>query len=255
MLGPLLCPSLRDVAHLDVPRPPTLTQSGNLLIDALPNGARNAVFDTLERVKLPVRSTIYEQGGSVRHVYLPIDCVASVVKVMDDGTHIEVLTVGREGLTGAQALLDGATASSLTTIQIPGDAYRVELDAFSLLCERYPAVRKFAERYLSAQLDVMAQSIACNRLHSVNERCARWLMTIYDRIDRPEITLTHEMLATMLGVRRAGVSISAATLQAQGFISYSRGRFTVIDPRGLAGASCECYRAISEAFSPRRLAG
>jgi CRP-like cAMP-binding protein len=211
------------------------------------------VLDSLERVRLPLRTIIYQQAAPIRHIYFPIDCIVSVVKVMNDGTQIEVITIGREGLTGAQALLDSSSGGALTTVQIAGDAYRIPLDGFGMLCERYPAVRRFAERYLSAQLDAMAQSIACNRLHSVSERCARWLLTIYDRVERPEIGLTHEALATMLGVRRAGVSIAAAALQAQGLISYSRGRFSVLDPQGLAGVACECYGTIREAFSPSRL--
>ncbi|HWT07373.1 MAG TPA: Crp/Fnr family transcriptional regulator, partial [Xanthomonadales bacterium] len=152
------------------------------------------------------------------------------------------------------ALLDGATASQLTYCQVAGDAYRISFARFTELSERFPSLRGLAQRYLSAQLDVMAQSIACNRLHYVNERCARWLLMTHDRVGRSDFPLTHEVLATMLGVRRAGVSIAAAALQGTGAIRYTRGRFSVVDRGSLELAACECYRAINQAFERRRLA-
>jgi CRP-like cAMP-binding protein len=204
-------------------------------------------------VRVPLRTVIYEPGARIDQIYFPIDAVISVVSVLRNGAQIEVVTVGREGLTGAQALLDGATASSLTWCQVAGEAYRVPFEIFEDLCTQHSGLRKLVERYLSALLDVMAQSIACNRLHYVNERCARWLLMTHDRIGRDDFVLTHEALATMLGVRRAGVSIAAAALQSAGYISYARGRFTIVDPVGLQGAACECYTAINRAFARRRL--
>ena len=214
---------------------------------------RHAAGELLERLHVPVKTIVYEFGGPLDHVYFPIDCMISVVTVMGDGTQIEVMTVGREGLTGAQGLLDGPVASQLTYCQVAGDAYRLPFARFVELCEQFPALRAMAERYLSAQLDVMAQSIACNRLHLVNERCARWLLMTHDRVGRADFALTHEMLATMLGVRRAGVSIAAAGLQNAGSIRYRRGRFSVVDRTGLEWAACECYQAINEAFARRRI--
>jgi CRP-like cAMP-binding protein len=215
---------------------------------------RGAVDAAAERVHVPAKMVIYEAGGRIGHVYFPIDTVISIVTVMRDGTHIEVVTIGREGLTGAQGLLDGAVASQLTYCQVGGEAYRLTFARFTELCERFEPLRALAQRYLSAQLDVMAQSIACNRLHYVNERCARWLLMTHDRVGRPDFPLTHEVLATMLGVRRAGVSIAAAALQELGSIRYTRGRFSVVDRERLALAACECYGAINQAFERRRLA-
>ncbi len=215
---------------------------------------RRAVDEALERVHVPLKTIIYESGGRITDIYFPIDAVISIVTVMRDGTHIEVVTVGREGLTGAQGLLDGPVASQLTYCQVAGDAYRLPFARFTELCEEFPALRALAQRYLSAQLDVMAQSIACNRLHFVNERCARWLLMTRDRVGRSDFPLTHEVLATMLGVRRAGVSIAAAALQHAGSISYRRGRFSVVDRTALESAACECYPAINAAFARRRLA-
>lgn len=215
---------------------------------------RHPVGEALERVHLPLKTIVYEPGGRIRDVYFPIDAVISVVTVMRDGTHIEAVTIGREGLTGAQGLLDGPVASQLTYSQVVGDAYRLPFARFTELCETYPALRALAERYLSAQLDVMAQSIACNRLHFVNERCARWLLMTHDRVGRSDFSITHEVLATMLGVRRAGVSVAAAALQHSGAIRYTRGRFSVTDRTSLEAAACECYAAINQAFARRRLA-
>ena len=233
---------------------PTLTALDNHLLEALPAGVRRTVDGALERVHLPAKTLIYQAGGPMEYVYFPIDAVISVVTVMGDGTEIEVLTVGREGLTGAQGLLDGPVASRLTYCQVAGDAYRVSVARFTELTERFPQLHALAQRYLSAQLDVMAQSIACNRLHYVNERCARWLLTTHDRVGRADFPLTHEVLATMLGVRRAGVSIAAAALQETGSIRYTRGRFSVVDRDSLERAACECYGAINQAFERRRLA-
>jgi CRP-like cAMP-binding protein len=230
----------------------TLTLASNHLLDALPGDVRDAVMRELERVTLPLRTTIYEPGERIGYVYFPLDGIISVVTVMRDGTQIEVVTIGREGISGAQGLLDGGTATALTFVQIAGDYYRLSFERFVALCARYGPLRALVEKYLSALLDVMAQSIACNRLHYVNQRCARWLLMTHDRVGRDEFRLTHEVLATMLGVRRAGVSIAAAGLQQAGCISYSRGRFTVVDRAGLEGAACECYAAIEEAYARRR---
>jgi CRP-like cAMP-binding protein len=233
---------------------PTLTAPDNHLFEALAGDVRHAVGEALERVHVPLKTVIYQPGGRILDVYFPIDAVISIVTVMRDGTHIEALTVGREGLTGAQGLLDGPVASQLTYCQVAGDAYRMPFARFTDLCDVHPTMRDLAQRYLSAQLDVMAQSIACNRLHFVNERCARWLLMTHDRVGRSDFSITHEVLATMLGVRRAGVSVAAAALQHQGSIRYTRGRFSVIDRQGLEAAACECYAAINQAFAGRRLA-
>jgi CRP-like cAMP-binding protein len=230
-----------------------LAESANHLLQALPDHVETAVLESLERVELAARTVIYEPGAPVRDIYLPIDCVISVVKVMRSGTQIEVFTVGREGLTGSQALLDRSPANNLTYVQIPGAAYRIPFEEFERLFSGYMELAAVVERYMSAQVDVLSQSIACNRLHYVSERCARWLLLTHDRIGRTEFPLTHEALATMLGVRRAGVSIAAATLQQSGCISYSRGRFTIADRDALVDASCECYGAINEAYTRLRL--
>jgi len=232
---------------------PTLTSLDNHLLEALPANVRERMDGALERFRLPLRASLYEPGDEVAHVYFPVDAVISVVTVMRDGDHIEALTIGREGVIGAGALLDTTPVSQLTFCQVGGDAYRMGLQRFGELCGTSHALRALIQRYLGAQIDVMAQSIACNRLHHVGERCARWILMTHDRVGRDEFTLTHESLAAMLGVRRAGVSVAAERLQRLGAIRYRRGRVSVADRAVLEHEACECYGAISDSYTRRRL--
>jgi CRP-like cAMP-binding protein len=200
-----------------------------------------AISDQLETVNLTVRQTLYEDGSSVRDVYFPIDCVISVVTTMNDGSAIETATVGYEGMCGAQVALGTQEMFGRWFCQIPGRAYKMSVADFLRAYEGDERWRLAVGRYLQAVIDVLSQSVACNRLHLVSERCARWLLMSADRVHSPDFPLTHEALATMLGVRRAGVSVAAAALQASGYLSYRRGRFHMINPDGLASAACECY--------------
>jgi CRP-like cAMP-binding protein len=231
----------------------TLHALDNHLLDALSEEVRATFVDAAERTTLATRASVYEPGAQIEHLYFPINAVISVVTVMRDGTQIEVITIGREGLTGAQAVLDGSPATGSTWCQVAGEVFKIAFPTLTTLCVAHPDLRALIERYISAQIDVLSQSIACNRLHYVNERCARWLLTTHDRVGRDDFPLTHETLATMLGVRRAGVSIAAAALQEAGIIRYVRGKFTIVDRDGLERAACECYGAINEAFTRRRL--
>jgi CRP-like cAMP-binding protein len=210
-------------------------------LDALSPEGLAAFADSLEVIPLAARDTIYDSGSTTEMVYFPIDCVISVVTAMRDGSAIETVTIGYEGMCGAQSALGSSQVFGRWFCQIPGRAYRMDT---ALFLSRYAVddrLRLIVGRYLAALIDVLAQSVACNRLHLVSERCARWLLTTHDRVKCPDFPLTHEALATMLGVRRAGVSIAAAALQNAGFISYKRGRFHVANVEGLGTAACECY--------------
>ena len=211
----------------------------------------------LETVSLSARQTLYEDGSPADDVYFPIDCVISVVTTMNDGSAIETTTVGYEGMCGAQVALGAQDAFGRWFCQIPGRAYKMSVNDFLRAYNRDERCRLAVGRYLQAVIDVLSQSVACNRLHSVSERCARWLLMSADRVRSSDFPLTHEALATMLGVRRAGVSVAAAALQAAGYLSYRRGRFHMIDPDGLESAACECYtvtRAIYDRTAARRAA-
>jgi len=211
-----------------------------------------AISHQLETVQLSVRQTLYEDGSPAHDVYFPIDCVISVVTTMNDGSAIETATVGYEGMCGAQVALGTQDMFGRWFCQIPGRAYKMSVANFLAGYQNNERWRMAVGRYLQAVIDVLSQSVACNRLHLVSERCARWLLMSADRVHSPDFPLTHEALATMLGVRRAGVSVAAAALQAAGYLSYRRGRFHMIDASGLESAACECY-TVTRAIYDRAL--
>jgi CRP-like cAMP-binding protein len=228
-------------------------RSGNSLLDSLTEDGYAAISQQLQIVNLTVRQTLYEDGSPASDVYFPIDCVISVVTTMNDGSAIETATVGYEGMCGAQVALGTRDMYGRWFCQIPGRALKMSVGHFLAAYERDARLRVLVGRNLQATIDVLSQSVACNRLHLVSERCARWLLMSADRVRSADFPLTHEALATMLGVRRAGVSVAAAGLQAAGYLSYRRGRFHMIDVNGLESAACECY-AVTRAIYDRPLA-
>jgi CRP-like cAMP-binding protein len=200
-----------------------------------------ALADRLEVVKFSARETVYEADSIATDVYFPIDCVISSATTMRSGPAVQTLTIGHEGMCGVHTALGSSDVLGRWFCQIPGSAYRVDTATFLSIYAEDERLRTILSRYLAALIDILTQSVACNRLHLVNERCARWLLTTHDRVKSSDFPLTHEALATLLGVRRAGVSIAAAGLQAAGFIKYKRGKFHVADVAGLETAACECY--------------
>ncbi len=182
-------------------------------------------------------------------VYFPTTAVLSVLTIMRDGAAVEIGTFGREGLSGAQLVLGGESTPSRLICQVPGDAYRMSVASFLHAFETSATLHRLATRYTEALFNFMGQSIACNRLHGVNERCARWLLLTHDRVDGDEFELTQEFLAIMLGVQRPVVSLAAAALQHAGFIRYRRGHVQVRDRAGLESAACECYEINAREFA------
>jgi hypothetical protein len=170
------------------------------------------------------------------------------VAQMRDGTAIEVGTIGREGVSAIPLLMGATSTANANYCQVPGRAVRIPVDAFRELVRTTPPFRQLLDRYRQAYVNMLGQLAACNRLHSVYERCARWLLMTRDRVEGDEIALTHEYLAMMLGTNRSGVSIAAATLQQAGFIRYGRGKITILDRDGLECAACECYAVAREQF-------
>jgi len=198
-------------------------------------------------VPLKVREPIYEPDERIDHVYFPIDCVISVVTRMKDGHQIEIGTIGREGVSAIPLLLGAKSSVNESYCQVPGKAIKLDAKSFRSLTPN-TKFKKLLDRYVQAYVNMLGQLAACNRLHGVYERCARWLLMTQDRVDKAEIRLTHEYLAMMLGTDRSGVSTAAATLQNAGFIRYARGVITVLDRPGLEDASCECYDVAREQF-------
>lgn len=207
----------------------------------------------LKAVPLKFRMPLYEPGDKMPYVYFPNTGVVSMLTVMEDGVAVEIATVGNEGMVDLFVFLGLEESDSRLLIQVPGTAMRMESARFRAHAEQIPALRLLLGYYATASFALVAQSAACNRMHPVVERCARWLLMTHDRVDAAEFPMTHNFLSEMLGIRRPSVSVAAAALQAAGFISYHRGTVTVVDRAGLEGASCECYALIRARFD--RLAG
>lgn len=214
---------------------------------------RNSLLKSLEPDDLawmaPQLKTMHLRAGDVlavedepfTHVYFPQSAVLSVTNSISGGT-VEVGTIGNEGMAGISAFLDGDGLPSRTFAQLAGEVKRMSAAAFAAGFDERPALRKLVLRYTKAYLVQVAQTAACNRGHDIKSRCARWLLMTQDRVDgAPTFELTHQFLAFMLGVRRAGVTVAAGTLKDAGLIRYARGTITVLDREGLEAASCECY--------------
>jgi len=201
-----------------------------------------------ELVQLSLRDQIYEAEQAIEDVYFPLDCVLSVVARMNDGSEIEIGTIGREGMSAFPVLMGADTTANVCYAQVMGEAIRLPVRAFRNLIASDRIVRSRLDRYLQAYVNMLGQLAACNRLHSIAERCARWLLLTRDRVDSDTIALTQEFLAMMLGTGRSGVTIAASTLQHAGLITYSRGSLTILDRAGLENAACECYQVARDQF-------
>jgi len=218
----------------------------NAILIGLEGPEIDAVTSGGSLVHLSVRHPIYLPGEQITDVYFPIDCVLSVVSRMKDGAQIEVGTIGREGVSAIPLLLGATTSLNECYCQVPGTAVKIDAALFQSL--KLKVFRHLIDRYVQAYVNMLGQLAACNRLHSVYERCARWLLMTQDRVESANIKLTHEYLAMMLGTQRSGVTIAAGTLQNAGFISYAQGVITILDRDGLENASCECYEVAREQF-------
>lgn len=217
----------------------------NELLLALPPEDIERLRPHLQHVTLVLNQVLYEQGGPMDEVYFVQDGVVSLTADTGDNGTVEVGMIGREGLVGANVLLDpGAVSAHRAGVQLPGHAIRVRTAAFREAVEHSPTLRDRCLRHLQVAMIQASQGAACNARHELPERLARWLLTVRDRVDTDELALAQDFLAQMLGVRRAGVSTVATALQSQGLVRQGRGRITVLDRAGLEEAACNCYRFI-----------
>jgi CRP-like cAMP-binding protein len=200
-------------------------------------------------VFLEPRHVVYNANEVIKDVVFPIDCVLSVVTYMHDGGSIEVGTIGYEGVSAIPLLLGGTTSANECYCQVPGDVFVVDAKRFQELASSNHGFRLRLDRFLQAYVNMLGQLAACNGMHNIYERTARWLLMTHDRVAANKIRLTHEFLSMMLGARRSGVTIAAATLQQAGFIRYSRGHIVIVNRRGLEDAACECYEVARLQFS------
>ena len=220
----------------------------NRILAALPPGEVEIVQPHLERLPLPTRHGLYDLNCPIEHVYFVDRGIASLMAPMTDAPPVEIATVGSEGMVGIPLLLGADRMASRAFMQVGGAGVRIEAENFRRLIELCPVLNRLLLRYTLALINLMAQSAACNRAHSVEERCARWLLMTHDRVHERSFPLTQEFLAQMLGVRRPTVSIAAGMLARAGLITYVRGQMTLLDRAGLEAASCGCYRIIAAEF-------
>lgn len=225
---------------------PRATQ--NKLLLALPQPELDRLMPHLEFVDLPFKRVLYEPNQAIDYVYFPNSGVVSMVTITEEGETVEAATIGNEGMAGIQVLLGVEQVPLQAIAQVAGDALRMRVDVFRR--EVAPDTRLYGLllRYIQALISQLSQTVACNRLHSVEERCCRWLLMCHDRVQADEFFLTQELLSQMLGVRRASVSVVAAILQKAGLITYSRGNIRILDRQGLESAACECYRVVKTEF-------
>jgi CRP-like cAMP-binding protein len=228
-------------------RPPPAAEVRNLLLAALPRVDRDRLVSTLDIVPLKLKDLLHKPGEPIDYLYFPGGGFCSMVTVLEDGGMVEVATVGREGMLGATAVLDGTSPTAAALVQGETDiCYRMTVNAFHREMDRRGAFYELLSRYTQALVGFIMQSTACNAVHSVEQRLARWLLMAQDRMGTDEFPLTQEFVAMMLGATRPTVTVVAGTLQRAGLITYHRGRVTILDREKLESASCECYRTATD---------
>ena len=221
----------------------------NLLLAALPAEVFDRLLPNLKPVALPLGKVIYESGVELDHVYFPVPgCIISMLYVMTDGSSAEIAVVGDEGMVGIALFMGGGTTPSRALVQSAGQAFQLKGNELKKEFERHSGLQHLLLRYTQALITQMAQTAVCNRHHSVEQQLCRWLLLSLDRLATNELTMTQELIANMLGVRREGVTEAAGKLQAQGLIRYSRGRITVLDRAGLEAQVCECYAVVKKEY-------
>ena len=220
----------------------------NRLLRALALEEYERLLLQLTPVRLRLKQVLVEPDTPIPDVYFVREGVGSMIATEQEGGDIEVGTIGNEGLVGLPVLHGADRMPYRVIVQIEGDAWRLPADTLRRVVDERPAVRHLLLRYAQYFTDQVSQSVACNRLHTLEERCARWLLMTHDRVHRGDFELTHEFLARMLGVRRASVSVAMGTLQSAGVLRYARGRVQVLDRPRLEEASCGCYHITRTAF-------
>jgi CRP-like cAMP-binding protein len=216
----------------------------NELLAALPQSAKERVYPLLTKVELPLGMEIYAAGQEIKAVYFPADCIISLLYVMLNGASAEISVVGREGIVGVAVFMGGDSTPSRAMVQSAGTAYRLRASDLKREFNSEPAMRMLMLRYTQALITQMAQTAVCNRHHSIDQQLCRWLLLSMDRLPTNELTMTQELIANMLGVRREGVTEAAGKLQKLGVIRYQRGHITVLDRKRLEALCCECYRVV-----------
>ncbi|HJS25562.1 MAG TPA: Crp/Fnr family transcriptional regulator [Actinomycetota bacterium] len=232
--------------------PSSRQEPTNRLLELLPNEEYERLRSSMDRIPLEPYDVLQRPGEDLRYIYFPLRGVISLMTPMEDGTAVETATIGNEGMVGIHAFLGGGAIGNAQAIgQVPGETLRMGADHFRAEVDGDGKLHQVMLAYLQALFVQISQGVACNGVHPIQQRCARWLLESHDRAGSDDVQLTQEFLSDMLGVRRASVSVAARTLQLAGLIEYGRGHIKIVDRAGLEEASCECYSVIKQEY--RRL--
>ena len=224
------------------------TPKQNHLSAALPAADYERLLPHLELVPLPLGWAVYEAGGAQGYLYFPTTSIVSLLSVMEDGSSAGIAVVGNEGVVGIALFMGGETIPSRAVVQSAGYGYRLRASVLKTEFAQGGGLQRLLLRYTQALITQMAQAAACNRYHSLEQQLCRWLLLNLDRLSSNQLTMTQELIANMLGVRRPGVTEAARKLQADGLIHYSRGKITVPDRPKLEARVCECYPVVKREY-------
>jgi len=220
----------------------------NHLLAALPAEIFERIFPHLELIEMPLGKVLYESGGLLQYVYFPTSAIVSLLYMMENGATAEIAGVGNEGVVGISVFMGGKSTPSMAAVYIAGYGYRLKTRLMMDEFNRAGPLMRLLLLYTQALITQMAQTAVCNRHHTVEQQLCRWLLLTLDRSGSNELIMTQEMISTLLGVRREGVTASAGNLQREGLISYRRGHISVLDRSGLELHTCECYQVVKNEF-------
>jgi CRP-like cAMP-binding protein len=226
--------------------PSTNNPNQNHLLAALPTLEFERIASQLELVEMPIGKMLYEPNEQLQHAYFPTTCIVSLHYVMESGASAETAGVGNEGIVGVSLFMGGNSTSSSAVVQTAGYAYRLDRRQLKQEFELGGVLHNLLLRYTQALMTQMTQTAVCNRHHTVEQQLCRWLLLTIDRLPTNDLVMTQELVASMLGVRREGITEAAGNLQRAGYINYRRGHISVLNRAGLEQHSCECYAVVKK---------
>ena len=235
--------SPRYFTMISIPNPRT-----NRLLAALPEPQWQRWQRHLEYTHLPLGAVLYESGGTMRHVHFPTTAIVSLLYVLENGASAEIAVVGNEGIVGVSLFMGGGSTPNRAVVQSAGEGFRLASETMKAEFDRAGPALHLLLRYTQALITQMSQTAVCNRHHSLDQQLCRWLLLSLDRLQSDELSMTQELIANMLGVRREGVTEAALKLQKSGLIQYSRGLIKVLDRPGLERRACECYAVVKKEY-------
>jgi CRP-like cAMP-binding protein len=220
----------------------------NRILAALPLEERTILDPLLEPLVFERRKLLYDPERVIQYVWFVEEGIISILSVLGDGSAVETLTIGHDGMVGMPIFNGVELTAEQGMVQAPGHGFRIPARVFRAALPQLPTLSMLLHRFSAFSFTTVAQNSACNRKHAVEQRCARWLLTVHDRTVGDQLHLTHDFISQMLGVRRASVTDTLASLERQGLVATGRNRITVADRSGLEGVVCECYRIIAASY-------